>query len=316
MKVISILTVLSSIILNNLFGQTFKEIYDFNVKDIFQYHTNWNGEYSSDLNETLEKYEIISKETIGDTIKYNIISKELFHGYTSMCDPWGPEYCEHRYYLSEINSTLTYIDSSNHFLNKPIGSLVPLIFGDTVLTRILIESTDDLNVKTIGGDMNINSSNLFRFTNDTNNLDTFRLPIDNQIFFPQMYKLSYAKNLGLIKEEYETRYGESWKERILEGYVINGDTTGIITSDELFTGIHDLSASSYKIFPNPVADYLNICSYENTIKKFIISDINGKIIIEGKINSNINVENLCSGFYLIKLININNSVKTLRFLKL
>lgn len=69
----------------------------------------------------------------------------------------------------------------------------------------------------------------------------------------------------------------------------------IITANELFD-----SKIKISIFPNPASDYIQISPNKNFDIK--ISDINSKIVFEGKSNySSINVEEFESGIYFIEL---------------
>ena len=68
-----------------------------------------------------------------------------------------------------------------------------------------------------------------------------------------------------------------------------------------------------KVYPNPASDFIQI---EGALEgsEYIIVDINGKIIIEGKTNNqnNINIQNLAKGAYFINI----ESYNTFKFVKL
>jgi hypothetical protein len=80
-----------------------------------------------------------------------------------------------------------------------------------------------------------------------------------------------------------------------------------------------LEESSYNdlvsFYPNPVTNILNLHIENNSINQtYTISDVGGKVIIQGKINSDssaINVEHLTKGVYFIELLNH----KTYKFIK-
>lgn len=79
-------------------------------------------------------------------------------------------------------------------------------------------------------------------------------------------------------------------------------------------GIEQPSQFNLSVYPNPAQTYINIVS-DITIQHLQILSVDGKVLIE--INqplSQINIENLPSGIYLIKVYT-DNHFKTLRFIK-
>ncbi|MDC8000688.1 T9SS type A sorting domain-containing protein [Aequorivita todarodis] len=81
-------------------------------------------------------------------------------------------------------------------------------------------------------------------------------------------------------------------------------------------GVEDFSASSFSVYPNPVKDMLNIKSAAS-VDKVTVYDILGKVVLQetpGKISPAINMSNLASGSYLVK-VTIGNSSKTVKVLK-
>ncbi len=84
----------------------------------------------------------------------------------------------------------------------------------------------------------------------------------------------------------------------------------------------DNSDAAIKIYPNPTANILNIDlrDKENKILNLEISDINGKVLLSEKINSNkstVDVNSLPAGVYFVKLKSIDfNTLIVKRFIKL
>jgi len=70
-----------------------------------------------------------------------------------------------------------------------------------------------------------------------------------------------------------------------------------------FVGIADLSASGISIYPNPTSGKLTIDNGELTIQSIEITDITGKVVksFSNFQNSEIDLSNLNSGIYFIKL---------------
>jgi Secretion system C-terminal sorting domain len=68
-------------------------------------------------------------------------------------------------------------------------------------------------------------------------------------------------------------------------------------------------SKSFLVYPNPVTSILYIES-STIIKSISIMDVNGRIIFENKNDSEImtiNTENLTSGIYFLKVINVNGT---------
>ncbi|MFB0926201.1 MAG: T9SS type A sorting domain-containing protein [Vicingaceae bacterium] len=54
-------------------------------------------------------------------------------------------------------------------------------------------------------------------------------------------------------------------------------------------------------YPNPVLNVLNFDLEENMKYKFILSDINGRDIKQGQLDNELDVSNLNSGIYFLKI---------------
>lgn len=81
-------------------------------------------------------------------------------------------------------------------------------------------------------------------------------------------------------------------------------------------GVDDFSASKFSVYPNPVTDILNVKSAAS-VDNVTVYDLLGKVVLQvnpGKISPAINMSNLASGAYLVK-VTIGNSSKTVKVLK-
>ncbi|SRX76144.1 T9SS type A sorting domain-containing protein [Aequorivita antarctica] len=81
-------------------------------------------------------------------------------------------------------------------------------------------------------------------------------------------------------------------------------------------GTNDFSANKFSVYPNPVEDMLNIKSTES-VDNVTVYDLLGKVVLQenpGKISPAINMSNLASGSYLVK-VTIGDSSKTVKVLK-
>lgn len=80
--------------------------------------------------------------------------------------------------------------------------------------------------------------------------------------------------------------------------------------------VDDFSASKFSVYPNPVTDILNVKSAAS-VDNITVYDLLGKVVLQenpGKISPAINMSNLASGAYLVK-VTIGNASKTVKVLK-
>jgi len=88
----------------------------------------------------------------------------------------------------------------------------------------------------------------------------------------------------------------------------NGDITTV--------GVDEFSADKFSVYPNPVKDMLNIKS-STAVDNITVYDLLGKVVLQenpGKISPAINMSNLASGSYLVK-VTIGDSSKTVKVLR-
>ena len=81
-------------------------------------------------------------------------------------------------------------------------------------------------------------------------------------------------------------------------------------------GVNDLSADKFSVYPNPVTDMLNVKSAAS-VDNITVYDLLGKVVLQenpGKISPAINMSNLASGVYLVK-VTIGNASKTVKVIK-
>ncbi|OSY88218.1 hypothetical protein WH52_05390 [Tenacibaculum holothuriorum] len=73
-------------------------------------------------------------------------------------------------------------------------------------------------------------------------------------------------------------------------------------------------SNAINIFPNPANDYIEINATSHIIKKIILVDLVGKEIINTT-KKRINISNLPTGVYVLKITNDNNKIATKKFIK-
>ena len=84
-------------------------------------------------------------------------------------------------------------------------------------------------------------------------------------------------------------------------------------SDDCSLGSNDITINSTFIYPNPVADFININS-EYTVESIQLYNVNGSLLQEFN-NKSAYVGNLSKGIYFVK-ISIDNKKTTKKFVKL
>ena len=78
--------------------------------------------------------------------------------------------------------------------------------------------------------------------------------------------------------------------------------------------LSDQQLSTYKIYPNPVKDILNIVGLDQP-KTISIFDINGRLVITEKSKSSINVVQLQKGVYILRIETKDSKSHDIKFIK-
>ena len=125
----------------------------------------------------------------------------------------------------------------------------------------------------------------------------------------------------------ETSLQHSWFEgyfsRELSAYVIDGDTTGTITPDYIFTSTADVHYENWQITlsPNPAFDLLQFDIQSNKHLQniqVIIYDALGKTFatqkIDGQQSGSVDISNLPNGIYFISF-RTNEGIISRKFVK-
>ncbi len=99
-------------------------------------------------------------------------------------------------------------------------------------------------------------------------------------------------------------------DRMLTGFLKN---LCISNTSSLANETNEFSKNVIKVYPNPTKNILNVTSNDE-IKSLELVDLNGRMIIKNENLESINIENLNSGLYLMK-ISTQNGVSTQRIIK-
>jgi hypothetical protein len=96
--------------------------------------------------------------------------------------------------------------------------------------------------------------------------------------------------------------------------VANGGA--LVPLQELTVSTEDFENVAFNVFPNPVNDQLQIIIDDNIVYNVEIIDITGKQVYNGQVQNNsiVDMSNLDSGNYLVRLVNENNQ-KVVRVVK-
>ncbi len=81
-------------------------------------------------------------------------------------------------------------------------------------------------------------------------------------------------------------------------------------------GVSDFSADSFRVYPNPVKDVLNI-STKTAVDNIAVYDVLGKLVLSAQpdvISPKINMSGLSSGAYMV-IVTIGNASKTVKIIK-
>ena len=295
--------------LNQECNPTFREIFNFQVGDFFNYEINeWQESWGGGIDKN-EAYTITKKEEHGDTVYYVRKGKVTeIHENPIGPGPWPPPSIT-KY---EINDTLVYVDSASHFLNAcsdsliPVASLMPCYCQDSdYYTSVQVVQNDSMLTKIIGGYDN------FYVYDSTSTIDTVEVSIMYCAFFGEVY----AKGLGLVEQTTDNLFCNYKYHRRLLGYIQGTDTVGIISS--LPPG--KMIQSGVTLYPNPVKDEINI-QVDKSVYLINIYTLTGELVYakpvyksEANIIS-ININDIKKGLYLLELVGKNKY--TVRFEKL
>jgi Secretion system C-terminal sorting domain len=99
-------------------------------------------------------------------------------------------------------------------------------------------------------------------------------------------------------------------DRMLTGFLKN---LCISNTSSLANVSNEIEKNVVKVYPNPTKNILNVSTIEN-IKSLELFDLNGRMIIKNENLESINIENLNSGIYLLK-INTENGISSQRIIK-
>jgi hypothetical protein len=116
---------------------------------------------------------------------------------------------------------------------------------------------------------------------------------------------TFDKNSIPINDPYPTAFGSG-------GFDL--DAVGVI--NQLPVGLNELELlkASVHLYPNPTNRFINIVSNNYDIKSLVLTDVNGRMILEA-VENNINLTELQNGFYFLKISTIEGLSITKKIIK-
>ncbi len=283
----------------------FSDIYDFEIGDIFQYRQTYSSSAGGDnpTKEIVTQYTITGKYNFNNTYEYSISGWRQSYQYSNESDDGESE--EDTSSIELFDTLISYTDSTNHILNVCPNTITPLYASGiselgygTIYTTVLLDKSDSLFSKTVGG-----KDNIFNYSADTlNTVSTIS------------YKAVYQQSMGLISMKLS--FFENTESNILEGFLRGADTTGSVDAtrnpnqeevDETTTSLKGKTANNTLfIYPNPTDNYLKIIS-DKSITSVSLYTLNGqKVFTIEKPDQTIDISAVQPGIYLLKAYTVSD----------
>ncbi len=280
----------------------FREIYNFNPGDIYQYSGKSMSYAVGGGSGYLEKIKILGKDSTLGYYSYSILR---YYCSWSLSVQGIPGDTTHLYSYD----TLTFVDSvanlANYYPNQLVENPIsPLMCGP--------------------------NTNYFKVTNDVNQLYTkwagsYNFGDDAATYLhgtswnpPKPRDLLVPGPVMIYMNSFKPTLGNTWfhimvfeweEERELVGYIKNGDTTGIIYPDGLLLqGMkQEARHPALIIYPNPAHDYLQLSSDGIPAGASVeIRNSKGQLVMQRPWSSRIGISTLIPGAYVIRITGPNH----------
>ncbi len=279
----------------------FKEIYNYNTGDIFQYHNRYFSYGIQQGIEYLTKIKIISKDSSSGHYAYNIlriscswpISLIGSHGDTT------------HYYEFD---TLVFSDSIHHPANYYPNQMIENPLNIDSPNTGYFQTTPDVNqvyTKWVGAMSPGDDPAVYIH----GTYCTPPLPWD--VLVPGGFVTTFLKVFkpGLGNTYYAFSFFEVEELEELIGYIKNGEATGIIYPDDfILEGLHNSIANQeFIVYPNPAGDFLFIRNFIPVMEAAAeIRNLSGVIVKKVPFEFPIDVSDLSPGYYFISIITRKN----------
>lgn len=303
----------------------FKDLFDFNVGDSFEYNLQWEGRYLSDYRSGTRKIEINQKNINGDTLKYicNVKERIITDNGLGIKDTS---------YTDKI-STIKFINYANSFSNKYPGDFVLVSDVYAIPVEVYYDDKYKSLCKSFGRSYNssgVDKDN-YSYSLPYSQALARKFPIYLEDIDPvsfsdydfNSFSYLYAEGLGVVEKHRSTFNSAGpahyYYHMTLTGAKTKTRTYGSLKEDSFYINIESKSmVQNVSVFPNPVSDFLFL---ENANKSadLIVSvlNMNGQVLINRKIGggkSMIDMSKLSKGIYFVK-INGDQSTLVKRIIK-
>lgn len=308
----------------------FQEIYDFDINDVLQYYYYFEGVQGGYTGRA--KIYIQGKQVSADSVRYDI-RRILNHSIIQYGTTYPPVVTDvqfsYTFYKGDVADKYPgqlFEDDMMCQWDERWGyeqsSCTRFGFGldNRYFTTEYGQNEDNEWVKFMSTTVFTNNNNISEFIGDDANPD---LLSPNSCFNSYIYQRIWEEGLGETSFTFSCFEGYGIRE--LSGYIIDGDTTGIITPDSvLILSNEDVAlrtADDIAIYPNPATDYISFKI--NAIQAIpeldlTVYDTMGKALkterYAAATSGNIQVSDLPPGMYLLSF-KMEGQVFTRKFVK-
>ena len=163
-------------------------------------------------------------------------------------------------------------------------SLMPLFYPETTLNSVQFHNLTRGNADS--WEWNFGDGNTSTLKNPVHNFDE-----------PGIHEVSLAAYDGSNVNTIVMRFNTS----ALKGNY-NTDIENVFFFPGMYSSVYNIETFEFSIFPNPTNDFIDIKTSQKNIN-IAIYDISGRCVLKQNSNQRINIKNLKSGIYIIKINN-------------
>lgn len=302
---------------------TMADIYDFQPGDVFQYYSNQFEPSTSQLRTVWAKYTVTLRQNFTDSIHYvfQITKKTMLTNVTSNPPTTTVTYTVvPAHPISVITCAAHHTNQPNHTLVEPrlfdtFGVFGTPHFGcpDTSNGGGWLEYHyyhDSLGIAGATFGKPLNQGQLvfwFPLSPTSDTLlgwgDSFSPVIPFPVEFSLVKQVRYLKGLGIVEASWSQLF-EFSRYELLEGYVKNGDTVGMIYTDSWLLNTPETNRVQFQVYPNPASTSVRVELPDATPATLQVLNLQGELLhtISGAQHVyTLATESLAAGLYLMRV---------------